>query len=304
MVAAKPRRTAAYSGAPQRASRRPQLLAASYNAGSRLLGAVPAGLRYAAASPGGAAWFWLSRAQRRAALHNYAAVLGLHHDDPYVSRVARRAFQNYGRMLTDFVLLGRLTKDEVLDRVVVDGLPLVDEALGNGRGVILALPHMGSWDMAAAYGAAVGYHVLAVAERFPGSLDAAVVQSRKRFGLNVVPIGRAAVHEIRKALSENCMVPLVCDLEQGPGVEVRFFGRRATVPSGPAAFALKAGAPVLLVHCYSSGPGRYRVEVEKAPQWPAGESNQAAMQSIITRFESYIRARPDQWYAFRPMFRN
>lgn len=300
---ARPPRTAAYA-APPRASRRPQLLAASYQAGARLLGAVPAGLRYAAASPGGAAWFWLSRAQRRAALDNYAAVLALDPGDPHVARVARRAFQNYGRMLTDFVLLGRLTKEEVLDRVVVDGLPLVDEALARGHGVILALPHMGSWDMAAAWGAAHGYRVLAVADRFPGSLDEAVVQSRRRFGLNVVPIGRAAVHQIREALNENCMVPLVCDLEQGPGVEVRFFGRRATVPSGPAAFALKAGAPVLLVHCYASGPGRYRVLVETAPQWPAGETNQAAMQSIITRFETYIRARPDQWYAFRPMFRN
>ena len=44
--------------------------------------------------------------------------------------------------------------------------------------------------------------------------------------------------------------------------------------------------------------------VENAPQWPADETNARAMQSIITRFESYIRARPDQWYAFRPIFKN
>lgn len=292
------------SAAPRGASRRPQLLAASYNAGSRILRALPAGLRHAAASPGGAAWFWLSRAQRRAALDNYAAVLGLSSHDPEVVRVARRAFQNYGRMLTDFVLLGRLTKEEVFDRFKVDALHLVDEALARGRGVILALPHMGSWDMAAAFAGASGYSVLAVAERFPGSLDAAVVESRRRFGLNVTPIGRSAVREVRQALSQNRVVPLMCDLEQGPGVEVRFFGRRATVPSGPAAFALKAGAPVLLVHSFATGPSRYKAVVERAPEWPSDETNQRAMQSIITRFESYIRARPDQWYAFRPMFRN
>jgi len=292
------------SAAPRGASRRPQLLAASYSAGARILRAVPAGLRYAASTPGGAAWFWLSRAQRRAALVNYAAVLDREPSDPEVARVARRAFQNYGRMLTDFVLLGDLSKEEVLDRVAVEHLSLLDEAIDKGRGVILALPHMGSWDMAAAFGAAAGYDMVAVAERFPGSLDDAIVRNRNRFGLSVITLGRSAVRQIREALSANRFVALVCDLEQGPGVEVRFFGRRAVVPAGTAAFALKTRAPVLIVHTYATSPGRYHIVVERAPQWPADETNARAMQSIITRFESYIRARPDQWYAFRPIFKN
>src|SRR5437879_913772 len=83
-------------------SRRPPLLAGSYFAGARILRVVPPGIRHAAAAPGGAAWYWLSLAQRRAALDNYAAALGLERSDPQVARVARRAFQNYGRMLIDF----------------------------------------------------------------------------------------------------------------------------------------------------------------------------------------------------------
>src|SRR5207244_350563 len=83
-------------------------------------------------------WCWLSRAQRRAALVNYAAVLDREPSDPEVARVARLAFQNYGRMLTDFVLLGDLSKEEVLNRVGVERLSLLDEALEKGRGVILA----------------------------------------------------------------------------------------------------------------------------------------------------------------------
>src|SRR5437773_11645446 len=105
----RPPRTAA-SAAPRGASRRPQLLAASYSAGARILRAVPAGLRYAASTPGGAAWFWLSRAQRRAALVNHAAVLDRGPSDPEVARVARGALQNYGRMLTDFVVPRGLRK--------------------------------------------------------------------------------------------------------------------------------------------------------------------------------------------------
>src|SRR5205823_4903813 len=224
---------------------RPQLLSASYQASARVLRAFPAGLRHAAAAPGGTAWFWLSRAQRRAALDNYAAALGRQRSDPEVARVARRAFQNYGRMLMDFLLIGSLTPEELVQRVTVDGREHLDDALAGGRGVIAAVPHMGSWDVAGAYAAALGYSVMTVAERFPGSLNDAVIESRLRFGLNVVVLGRGAVRAITRTLEANGIAALLCDLEQGPGVDVRFFGRRANLPGGPAAIALKTGAALL-----------------------------------------------------------
>src|SRR6202171_3310451 len=154
----------------------------AYRVSARVLRSVPPGLRHAAAAPGGAAWFWLSAAQRRAALDNYAAALGQDRSSTEVSRVARRAFQNYGRMLMDFLLLGSLTPEELIRRMTIDGRDHLDAALAGGRGVIMAVPHMGSWDMAGSYAGALGYPISAVAERFPGSLNEAVVPTRRRAG--------------------------------------------------------------------------------------------------------------------------
>jgi phosphatidylinositol dimannoside acyltransferase len=281
---------------------RPQLLSASYRAGARILRVVPPGLRHAAAAPGGTAWFWLSAAQRRAALDNYAAVLGRERDDPEVKRVARRAFQNYGRMLIDFLLIGTLSREEILARMTTDGREHIDEALHAGRGAIMVLPHMGSWDMSAAYAGSLGYPLLAVAERFPGSLNDEVVGARTRIGVKIVILGRAAVRAITEQLQANGIVALMCDLEQGPGVTVDFFGRRAVVPSGPAAFALKTGAALLPVYQYVSGRGRYHGHIDPPMAYEATETKEALMQRVIHRFEEFIRGHPDQWYAFRPMF--
>ena len=292
--------TSATAASPARS--RLRLLAASYKAGARVLGAFPAGLRHAAATPGGTAWFWLSAAQRRAALDNYATVLGVDRSDPRVAQLAKRAFQNYGRMLMDFLLMGDLSPDDVNARVSVDGLHHLDESLSAGRGLILALPHMGSWDMAAAFASVQGYRISAVAERFPGSLDEAVISTRRRLGMEVIPLGRSAVRSITAALAANRMVALLCDLEQGPGVKVRFFGRNAVVPAGPAAFALKTGAALVPTFVYGIGDGKYRGHVHQPLTWSAADTKESLTQRIIDCFEEFIKERPDQWYAFRPMF--
>src|SRR5256886_16506869 len=155
------------TAASRPARNRLQLLAASYEAGARILRATPTGWRHAAAAPGGAAWFWLSRAQRQAALDNYAAALGRDRSDPEVARGARGAFQNYGRMLMDFVLMGSLTPQELIARMSVDGLEHLDAGLARGKGVIMATPHMGSWDMAGSYTGAFGLPHSTVRERVP-----------------------------------------------------------------------------------------------------------------------------------------
>jgi phosphatidylinositol dimannoside acyltransferase len=294
---------AASAGSPA-TTPRPPLLGASYQAGARVLRAVPPGLRYAAATPGGAAWFWLSTAQRRAALDNYAAALGLDRSAPQVSRVARRAFQNYGRMLMDFLLIGSLTPEELLQHMTIDGREHLDAALAGGRGALMAVPHMGSWDMAGSYGGALGYPISAVAERFPGSLNEAVVRTRQRFGLNVIMLGRSAVRAITEALRANRIVALLCDLEQGPGVEVRFFGRRAIVPGGPAAIALKTGSPLMPAYQYATSPGRHHVHIDPPLVLRDGETKESLMQRVVDRLEVFIKERPEQWYAFRPMFRD
>ncbi len=200
-------------------------------------------------------------------------------------------------MLIDFVLMGSVTPDELLGRVTLDGRDQLDAALARGRGVIVATPHAGS------YAAAIGYRISAVAERFPGSLNQAVVQTRQRFGMQVITLGRAAARGILDALRANRIVALLCDLEQGPGVEVRFFGRRATVPGGPAAIALKTGAALMPATQYRTAPGRYAIRLDPPMALHEGDTKELVMQRVIDRFEDFIKERPEQWYAFRPMFK-
>ena len=202
----------------------------------------------------------------------------------------------------DFVLMGSLTPAELLERITIDGLDHLDASLARGRGAIMAVPHMGSWDMAGSYAGALGYRIAAVADRFPGSLNDAVVETRQKFGIQVITLGRSSVRAIIDALAANSIVALLCDLEQGPGVPVSFFGHRAIVPGGPAAIALKTGAALMPAYQHGTTPGRYHIHLDPPLVMAEGETKESLMQRVVDRFQEFIKERPDQWYAFRPMF--
>ena len=272
---------------------------------ARVTRAVPPGVRYPVAGLGGALWWAADFGRRHNARVNYGAVLGLPEDHPEVRRLAKRAFENYTRMLADFLLMGSLEREEVREIVKLEGHEHADAAVAGGRGAILALPHMGSWDFAGSMAAVHGYHVAAVAESFPGSLNDAVVKTRSRHGLQVIPLNRSSVRSIYEFLDENGMVALLCDVPHGPGTEVRFFDRRALVPSGPAAIACRRGAPILPVYSRRLEGLKYEIHVDPPIQPPATdrcrgkEAVTDLMQQVIDRFQSFIRLHPDQWYAFR-----
>ena len=98
----------------------------------------------------------------------------------------------------------------------------------------------------------------AVAERARAARALRLVRrpARGRSGLTIVPLDREAGGALLRTLRDGKLVGLLCDRDiAGNGVEVEFFGERTTLPAGPAALALRTGAPILPTAVYA-GPGR------------------------------------------------
>jgi lauroyl/myristoyl acyltransferase len=273
---------------------------------SRLL---PARWRYGAARLAGSAGYSVLGKTRGQALENYAGVLHQPESSPDVSRLARQAMIGYTKLLADFVLLPTLTPDRVRRMVEWEGIEHIHQARTQGRGVIVVTPHFGNWDIAAAATTALGLPLTAVTENYGSTdLNRRVIESRRRIGIKVVPLGVTAGKAVVNALRHNELVALVCDLppREGRSVRVRILGQDAVVPAGPALLALRTGAPVLPFVCRRLEDDRYRVEVQPRIDFrPTGHKDRdvAAMaQAIMDRFEPTLRANPEQWYLFSPMW--
>ena len=92
------------------------------------------------------------------------------------------------------------------DRFLVEsGSEHLVDGMAAGRGVIMALPHVGSWEWGGAWLALQGYPMTAVAEPLePPELDDWVVSQREQMGLTIVQLGPEAGPALLRALRAGC----------------------------------------------------------------------------------------------------
>jgi phosphatidylinositol dimannoside acyltransferase len=180
-----------------------------------------------------------------------------------------------------------------------------------GRGVILALPHMGNYDLAAAWLIAKGAgSATVVAERLkPESVYDRFVAFREGLGVEVLPASggiNSAFGILAQRLRAGKTVGLVCDRDvTGRGMEVEFFGEKARMMGGAAALAVQTGAALVPVILWFEGDdwGAHIHEEIPVPANGDGEQKAAAMMQDVARlFEAGIRAHPQDWHMLQRVF--
>jgi KDO2-lipid IV(A) lauroyltransferase len=240
---------------------------------------------------------------------NLARVLGAEAGDAQLlDRWARRSFRAYARYWVEGARLPGTSPGEVVQHTFVDGLHHLHEGSATGRGTILALPHIGSWEYGGAFLATQDLPMTAVAERIePPALFDYFVEQRAAMGLTIVPLDPKSGGTLLATLREGGLVGLLCDRDiEGTGIEVEFFGERTTMPAGPATLALRTGATLCTGAVYS-GPGPDHRAIVEPPldttrTGPLRKDVARLTQEIATRLEGLIRRAPEQWHVFQPLW--
>jgi KDO2-lipid IV(A) lauroyltransferase len=223
-------------------------------------------------------------------------------------RAVQATFDSYARYWLEAFRLPDVSPDALDAGMRVDGYEHVEAGLAAGKGVVLALPHLGGWEWAGAWVAQHrGVSVAAVVEPLePPELFEWFVSLRRDLGLKIIPLGATAGGAVLQSLRANEVLCLLCDRDiGGGGVEVEFFGERTTLPAGPATLALRTGAPILPTAVYFER-GRWSHHGVICPQVPAERSGrlrddvQRVTQAVAHELEVLIRHAPEQWHLLQP----
>jgi phosphatidylinositol dimannoside acyltransferase len=243
---------------------------------------------------------------------NLRRVIGSQAPDEELRGLSRQVLRSYARYWLEVFRLPVIPAARLLGGMHVTGhVPALFEDLAAGRGVILALPHMGNYDLAGAWIIAMGAgSTTTVAERLkPESVYDRFVAFREDLGLEVLPASGGATRAfgtLAQRLRAGKLVGLVCDRDvTGNGIEVEFFGEKARMMGGPAALAVQTGAALLPVILWFEGDDWGAHVYEEIPVPAEGDMEQkvaAMMQEVARLFEAGIRAHPQDWHMLQRVF--
>lgn len=132
----------------------------------------------------------------------------------------------------------------------VEGEELLEQALLKNKGVILAAPHLGCWELLGHY----------LADKYPTTcmyqkpkikqLDSIIRKGRERFGVKLVPTDSHGIRSMLKSVKNNELICILPDQEPsaGNGVFVPFFDVNAYSMILISRLAKKTGATVLTIY--------------------------------------------------------
>ena len=281
-------------------------MVAAYRAGARVSQALPEPLVGPVSRVAGIGFGQAMRGRRDIIARHLRRVHGPQLEGTALRRAVDRAFDSYARYWVESFRLPTCRTSRSPRTSPTKASSTCARRLADGKGVILALPHLGGWEWAGRWIADCAIPITVVVEPLePPELFEWFADFRRSLGMNVVPLGPGAASAAIKAVKANGVVCLLCDRDiGGGGIEVEFFGERTTLPAGRRRSALRTGAPVLPTAVYfrrrrpprhRGAAARHRRVTVRCPR-----TSRASPRSSRIELEDLIRIAPEQWHLLQP----
>ncbi|MFI7009676.1 phosphatidylinositol mannoside acyltransferase [Streptomyces sp. NPDC050145] len=225
-------------------------------------------------------------------------------------QLSRAGMRSYLRYWMESFRLPAWSKDRVREGFTPQDVHHLTDALASDKGVILALPHMGNYDLAGAWVTTkLETPFTTVAERLkPETLYDRFVAYREGLGMEVLPhTGGAAFGTLARRLRDGGLVCLVADRDlSAAGVEVKFFGETTRMPAGPALLAQQTGALLLPVTLWYDGSpimrGRVHPPIDVPETGTRAEKTSVMTQALADDFATGIADHPEDWHMLQRLW--
>jgi KDO2-lipid IV(A) lauroyltransferase len=182
----------------------------------------------------------------------------------------------------------------------------LQEHLAVGRGLLAVSAHLSCFDMILLSLPAFGYPFQALA--FSDPRGSYLVQNAMRIahGVDLTPISPQSLRSALRRLKDGGIALTGIDRPDPDGEILQFFGQPARMPVGHARLAIMSGSQVMVGVCEERGVAHYGVapveRLDAKSYTKRGEGPRKLAQDILLSLEPVIRARPEQWLMFFPVW--
>ncbi len=227
-----------------------------------------------------------------------------------VKKIVRRSCIHFTIMLGEILRYPNITPEYLHQKITLNGIKNFDLALSKGKGLIVALPHIGNWEYLGAAIVDKGYKLNSfyLAQKDDG-LGNTLDHFRGYSGIILHERDRAAVSGLR-ALKANEILGMVADQDGGNnGIYMNFLGHWVSVAAGPANWSLKTGAPLIPIYALRRGLS-FNYDAYFFPPFEEELKEMGREEKVISRtkklvkwMEELILTHPEQYLWFYDRFK-
>ena len=218
-----------------------------------------------------------------------------------LEELTKDGVRSYLRYWFDTFRLNKWSKSRIIETTFVVRENLLRDPIATKQGCIIALPHAGNWDHAAAYFCSTGITLTAVVEKLkPEAIFKKFLAYRQSIGIEAISHKDKTIPILMERLNEGKLIALVADRDMSRnGIEVNFLGGVAKMPAGPAILALKTGAPLVTAYIRYLEAG-IEITFDETIKLPVAGSEDEQIkivtQSMADNFAKRIKASPVDWH--------
>lgn len=221
------------------------------------------------------------------------------------SKIKKTAWENYKSIAITFIeilSLENLSTTELTNAINCPNINLIVDKLKEGKGVILLSAHFGNWEFVAisvAQQIGIPFTVI-IKPQSNKFVSERMNKYRTKWGNKVVPLGMS-IRMIYQELKSKNIVAMVAD-QRGPadGMRVNLFGIPSAAYDGPAALAVKTGAPMIYGISIRQSDYSYSLVLEEVDLGNLPSNEEDKIKEITQRhtsiLERVVRQHPEQWF--------
>jgi KDO2-lipid IV(A) lauroyltransferase len=264
----------------------------------RLLGALPLPLLHAIGVLFGQLFSLFPNRHRRVTLRNLQLCFP-EMGEQQRARLLVQSLQETGKTFMETALMWSGSRRRLLGLVrEVEGEALLREALARGHGVIIAAPHLGSWELIGHYIA--GHAPITCLYKPPRgpAVEQAMRAGRTHLGVKLAATDSGGVKSLLSILRAGEVAGILPDQDpsEGGGLFAPFFGIDANTMTLLPRLAARSGATVLVSYAERLSWGRgYRLHFLPCDAALNGRDLPAAATALNAAVEQAVRRCPAQY---------
>lgn len=213
-------------------------------------------------------------------------------------QLAKQSVKQLGVLLLEMGPVWRWSPERLLKHIhEVNGLAVLEQAEQIGKGTIVALPHLGCWEMLGVYLGKRGKVTSLYQPPEDPGFDKMIYHARQRTGNTLVPTNTSGVKALLKALKAGETVVILPDQlpTEGGGEFADFYGQPTYTMTLVQKLVKRTGAQLVGAVAERTGSHGYRLDFIAPPAEIASADGVESLTALNRCVEQCVALCPEQY---------